>query len=162
MQSQEEFLVSERSNTESMEESLNTSDCDPGEDQVSYFNPPSEHSVVIFDWDNTLFCTQYFEMLQLDFKAIFAEQMSLEDVGAYLLYELQVLEEKLINLFADLLDKGAKVFIVTNADEKWIKNCLNHFLPELNEFIVDNEVKVYSAKKMFGKSCPIEKWKVNY
>ncbi len=46
--------------------------------------------VVIFDWDNTLFCTSYLEMFQLDFKSIFKETKSLEE---YLTHEIQSLEE---------------------------------------------------------------------
>jgi hypothetical protein len=57
---------------------------------------------------------------------------------------------------------NVRLFIVTNADEKWIKNCLQHFLPELNDFIEENEILIYSAKKLFGKNTPVEKWKVNF
>ena len=53
----------------------------------------SIHKVALFDWDDTLFCTKYFEMLQIDYKAIFSEQKSIEDFGAYLIYEMQLLEE---------------------------------------------------------------------
>lgn len=63
-------------------------------------------------------------------------------------------------MFGELLEMNVRLFIVTNADEKWIKNCLQHFLPELNEFIQENEVLIYSAKKLFGKNSAVEKWKV--
>ncbi len=52
-----------------------------------------EVSIALFDWDDTLFCTKYFEILQVDHKLIFSESKSIEDFGMYLIYELQALEE---------------------------------------------------------------------
>lgn len=65
-----------------------------------------------------------------------------------------------MNLFSNLINEEIRLFIVTNADEKWIKNCLKHFLPDLNDFLQENNIKFYSAKKLFGLSTPVEKWKV--
>ncbi len=56
-------------------------------------NIPGLSTIAIFDWDNTLFCTDYLDMLQLDYKAIFSEQISVEQIGAYLRDEIQKLEE---------------------------------------------------------------------
>ena len=50
------------------------------------------YQIVIFDWDNTLFCTKYLEMLNPDYDAIFSGRKCLEDYGSYLLDEIQVLE----------------------------------------------------------------------
>lgn len=54
------------------------------------------------------------------------------------------------------------VYIVSNADLKWIENCLIHFLPELNEYIRDKGIKIYSAKNMFSSTFSLGKWKVTY
>jgi hypothetical protein len=67
-----------------------------------------------------------------------------------------------LNLFSELLDEEVKIFIVTNADENWVKNCLKHFMPDLKDFINENDIKIYSAKKQFSKNLPLEKWKVNF
>ncbi len=72
--------------------SLNTSDSEWSEEKIHEFEE-NDLTVAIFDWDDTLFCTRYFEMLQIDAKKIFAEEKSLEDYGAYLVYEMQTLEE---------------------------------------------------------------------
>ena len=32
---------------------------------------------------------------------------------------------------------------------RWIKNCLTHFLEEFNDFIEENDIKIYSAKNIF-------------
>jgi len=55
-------------------------------------SPPFKHKIVIFDWDNTLFCTKYLEMLNADYDSIFNGRSCLEDLGGYLLDEISVLE----------------------------------------------------------------------
>jgi len=78
--------------SEFSEDSFNTYDSD--EDQkASECEEYKEVKVVIFDWDNTLFCTSYLEMFQLDYKSIFSEQKSIEENGTFLLYDIQSLEE---------------------------------------------------------------------
>lgn len=77
--------------SEYSEESLNTSDSDG--DQIRSEYESEEVCVALFDWDNTLFCTGYLEMLQVDYKKVFSEEKSIESFGAYLCYELQSLEE---------------------------------------------------------------------
>ena len=40
--------------------------------------------------------------------------------------------------------------IVSNADLKWINNCLMHFLPEFRDYIQENGIKIYSAKDILS------------
>jgi hypothetical protein len=84
--------------TEFSEESRNTHDSDS--EDIKSFQDGEDITVTIFDWDNTLFCTQYLEILQVDIKKIFSNEKSLEDFGAYLNHEMQFLEEvnKLFNM----------------------------------------------------------------
>lgn len=51
-----------------------------------------QHKIIIFDWDNTLFCTKYLEMLNPDFESIFSGRSCLEDLGSYLMDEISNLE----------------------------------------------------------------------
>ena len=60
----------------------------------------------------------------------------------------------------ELIDESIHVYIVTNADLKWVNNCLKHFLPDINEFIQEVGIKIYSAKNLFSKGLGVEKWKV--
>jgi hypothetical protein len=78
--------------SEFSEESFNTYDSDEDK-KVSECEEYKEVKVVIFDWDNTLFCTSYLEIFKLDYKSIFSEQKSIDEVGTFLLYEIQSLEE---------------------------------------------------------------------
>jgi hypothetical protein len=77
--------------SEFSQESLNTSDSDS--EHIKSQDEAEEIHLALFDWDNTLFCTSYLEMLQVDCKQVFSDQKSLEAFGAYLNYELQTLEE---------------------------------------------------------------------
>jgi hypothetical protein len=52
-----------------------------------------EHKVVIFDWDDTLFCTKYLDLHVSDYKQLFEEKISIDQLGMYLNHELQSLEE---------------------------------------------------------------------
>ncbi len=73
-------------------DSFNTSDSDDDKRESDRIEV-NEVKVVIFDWDNTLFCTSYLEIFQLDYRSIFSEKRAIEEVGVYLIYEIQSLEE---------------------------------------------------------------------
>jgi|LauGreDrversion4_2_1035121.scaffolds.fasta_scaffold712088_1 hypothetical protein len=82
--------------SQSSTDSLNTSYSEFSEEKIQ--EEENDLTVALFDWDDTLFCTCYFEMLQIDCKKIFSEGGSLENYGAYLNYEMQSLERVYIHL----------------------------------------------------------------
>lgn len=117
-------------------------------------------TLLIFDFDDTLFCTKYFDTFSLSYKDIFTCRLSLEEVNPCLVRELKQLESTVIDLFSNL-SQYYDVIIVSNADITWINNCLTHFLEELKEYINDNSIKIYSAKNMFSKFTKNKyEWKV--
>jgi hypothetical protein len=117
-------------------------------------------TLLIFDFDDTLFCTKYFDTFSLSYKDIFTCRVSLEEVNPCLVRELKQLESTVIDLFSNL-SQYYDVIIVSNADITWINNCLTHFLEELKEYINDNSIKIYSAKNMFSKFTKNKyEWKV--
>ena len=83
--------------------------------------------ISIFDWDDTLFCTKYFDTFNLNYSDIFSFKTSLQDSNPYLLNELKDLENSILNLFLELKENNFEIFIISNADKKWIDNCLIHF-----------------------------------
>jgi hypothetical protein len=115
--------------------------------------------ISIFDWDDTLFCTKYFDTFNLNYSDIFSFKTSLQDFNPYLLNELKDLENSIINLFLELIENNFEIFIISNADKKWIDNCLIHFFQELKEFIEENSIKIYSAKNMFSSITNSNYWK---
>ena len=114
-----------------------------------------EKRIAIFDWDDTLFCTKYLETFQLNFTDIFSFKYSLEETNPYLLNQLKELENSIIQLFYEIVECNFQIFIVSNADLKWIENCLVHFFFDFNTFIKDENIKIYSAKNIFNgvSSC---------
>jgi hypothetical protein len=92
------YKINLNMSSENSEEYLNTSDSD-WEDklEIKIIEQDKNITAAIIDWDNTLFPTDYFTILQVNYKTIFSEESSIEDNGAYLLHELQSLEE--VSLF---------------------------------------------------------------
>jgi hypothetical protein len=107
-------------------------------------------TLIIFDFDDTLFCTKYFDTFTLSYQDIFSCKVSLEEINPCLLRELKELESTIIELFMNL-QQNYDIIIISNANMKWINNCLTHFLEELKEYINENNIKIYSAKNMFNK-----------
>ena len=113
-------------------------------------SPVIPKTLLIFDFDDTLFCTKYFDSFSLPYQDIFTFKTSLEQINPCLFKEIKELEKTIIELFVKLQNNAYDVVIVSNADMKWINNCLTHFLEELKEYINENNIKVYSAKNMFS------------
>ena len=117
-------------------------------------------TLIIFDFDDTLFCTKYFDTFTLSYQDIFTCQTSLEEINPCLVKELKELENTIIELFMNL-QQNYDIIIISNANMKWINNCLTHFLEELKEYINENNIKIYSAKNMFSKICKNKnEWKI--
>ena len=123
-------------------------------------------TLLIFDFDDTLFSTKYFDSFSLPYKEIFDFKVSLEQLNPCLFKEIKELEKNLLELFSQVHVQGPPPVIVSNADMRWIKNCLTHFLEEFNDFIEENDIKIYSAKNIFSneKNTDFKKestfWKV--
>ena len=117
-------------------------------------------TLIIFDFDDTLFCTKYFDTFSLIYQDIFSCKVSLEEINPCLVRELKQLESTIIELFINL-QQNYDIIIISNADMNWINNCLTHFLEELKEYINENDIKIYSAKNMYRKIIkdPTE-WKI--
>ena len=105
-------------------------------------------TLLIFDFDDTLFCTNYFDSFSLPYKDIFDFKVSLEQTNTCLFKEIEELEKNLLELFSKLQNNDLDIAIVSNADLKWINNCLIHFLPEFRDYIQENGIKIYSAKNI--------------
>ena len=108
-------------------------------------------TLLIFDFDDTLFCTKYFDSFSLPYQDIFTFKISLEEINPCLFKEIKELEKTIIELFVKLQSNNYEVVIVSNANMKWINNCFTHFLEELKDYLNENHIKVYSAKNMYKK-----------
>ena len=107
-------------------------------------------TLLIFDFDDTLFCTKYLDTFALPYQDIFACKVSLEQMNSCLAHEIKELESAILDLFINL-GQNCDIVIISNADLKWINNCMTHFLPELNDYLTENGIKIHSAKNSFSK-----------
>ena len=103
-------------------------------------SPTIPKTLLIFDFDDTLFCTKYFDTFSLPYQDIFTYKTSLEQINPCLFKEIKELEQTIIELFVKLQNNNYDIVIVSNADMKWINNCLTHFLEELKEYINENNI----------------------
>ena len=117
-------------------------------------------TLIIFDFDDTLFCTKYFDTFSIPYKDIFNNMISLEEINPGLVIELKQLENTILQLFNNLQKKYV-IIIISNAEIKWINNCMTYFFEQLNEYINENKIKIYSAKNIFSKLIKDKsKWKI--
>ena len=138
----------------------------PNSESISMFGelPILSKTLIIFDFDDTLFCTKYFDTFKISYQNIFSFQSSLEEVNFCLFKELDTLQKTIIDLFSKLQLNYYDIVIISNADLKWINNVLTHFLEDLKEYISENNIKIFSAKNMFSnlteKNCNCSEWKI--
>ena len=74
-------------------------------------------TLIIFDFDDTLFCTKYFDTFTLSYQDIFSCKVSLEEINPCLLRELKELESTIIELFMNL-QQNYDIIIISNANMK--------------------------------------------
>lgn len=107
-------------------------------------------TLIIFDWDDTLFPTSW--MINSGIKI--GDENSVKKIKVYL-------NELDINIF-ELLKKSimiGKVIIVTNAGIEWI-TLSKKYLPKTS-FVIDNYIKVISARDEYHHAYDMNEWKKN-
>lgn len=109
-------------------------------------------TIVFFDWDDTLYPTSFF---------------SCHKHKDYL-EKLKLLEKTIIELFKTILsysieDHKVYINIVTNADNGWIEQTAQTYMPLLYKYINVNFITVISAKSTFfsEKNKDPSFWKYN-
>lgn len=83
------------SSIDSFESTLNSLSTPESLSRFCAFN----ETVVLFDWDDTLFATKYLEIHDLNYTDIFSFSKSVEDFCGFLMNELKELENVSKNFF---------------------------------------------------------------
>ena len=107
-------------------------------------------NIFIIDWDDTLFPTTW----------VNTNKINMSDVNSVKDYKLYFLElDKTVSNFLESFNKIGDIYIVTNANIKWIKSCLN-VLNLTRETIIKNNIRIVSARDSYaqGGNSPSE-WK---
>ena len=109
-------------------------------------------TIICADFDDTFFPTSWCNKNMINLN-------SQESINEYKLYFIEL--DKTVIDFLLHLKKYGEIYIVTNANIKWIKSCLN-VLTTTRKVIMENNIRIVSARDIYSKtlSSPTE-WKIN-
>jgi hypothetical protein len=109
------------------------------------------NTIFIFDWDDTLMCTSYFQAFYKK-----NPDHDFNDIKA----KLKNLDENISLLLKKCLEKGI-VFIITNSAPGWVEFCSTLLLPLTWKILP--KLIIISAKSLYSKKYPGEPkyWKMH-
>jgi len=124
--------------------------------QTQQQNNKDFNQLVFFDWDDTLCCSSYLSSFgyDLDSKRPFPEPLHSQ------LLRIDDLSCKILQQAVEIMGKD-DVYIITNAEEKWVDMSAKVFLPKTGKYIAEIGCKVISARCLFELSHPSapSRWK---
>mmetsp|Transcript_11942 Transcript_11942/g.27901 ORF Transcript_11942/g.27901 Transcript_11942/m.27901 type:complete len:543 (+) Transcript_11942:154-1782(+) len=114
------------------------------------------HTALVLDWDDTIFPTTWVrEDCSLNWRHPIDTQLEASTRKTLILQLLSRLLEKL-EVFVDLANHNANVFIVTLARRPWITTSTTNFLPGLGKLIEQNKLKVIYAQEYVSSKLSAE------
>ena len=112
------------------------------------------NSLIIFDWDDTLFPTSFLAKI-----GYFSKNVILAEIEGKILKKIQKLEKAVIDLINLTLNKG-DVYIITNAMSGWVEYSSSIFYPTFYTLLP--KIKIISARGEWENIFPndIKQWKI--
>jgi hypothetical protein len=111
-------------------------------------------NIFIIDWDDTLFPTNWVTKNNID----------ITDLDSYNKYKLFFIElDNILSNVINSLNKLGNVFIVSNANLAWVRNCLS-ILPYTNKLVNAFGINVISARDNYlsnNSTGSIMEWKIS-
>lgn len=109
------------------------------------------NALIIFDWDDTLFCTTILSRF-----GYFDNDLKVKPIN---MTKIRKMEALVKNLLEKTLDKG-DTYIITNAEPGWVEYCCERFFPDVNALLP--KIKIISARGLYEKQFPKngKKWKI--
>lgn len=108
-------------------------------------------NILIIDWDDTLFPTTWVNLNSIN---LIDEKLKNE----YRLYFLEL--DKIVSKFLESFNNACDIYIVTNANIKWIKSCLS-ILDLTRRVIIHNNIRIVSARDSYsGTHSSATDWKI--
>ena len=101
------------------------------------------NSIIIFDWDDTLFPTSFITP-----GGIFNEDIKLSEKEKQ---KFITIEKSVFSLLNQAIQKG-KVYIITNAGNGWVEYSANRFFPSILGFF--SKIEIISAREEYEKKYP--------
>jgi hypothetical protein len=109
-------------------------------------------NLTIFDWDDTLFFTNF----------IFPEGLSYRDIDNFSEKEKELIKsiENCVKIILEKAILKGEVFIITNSSSGWVEFCSKKFYPEI--FPLLKKIKIISARDLYEKQYPNDQktWKL--
>ena len=112
--------------------------------EIDANEPPPLHpnvTLILFDWDDTLFCTSYLSRCRKKNRYLCLQN------------SFQRLEEEVIAILCSSVSLGHTV-IVTNAGMEWVEHCLTEFMPDVGANLISMKIPVISARARFQDQAP--------
>jgi hypothetical protein len=102
-------------------------------------------TLVIFDWDDTLFPTTW----------VTSNNIIFDNLDATSLLYFSDIDKIISSIFSSIKEK---IIIVTNASTLWVHKCINSVLPQTKK---TTNLKIYSSRDMYQKTYPTDNfmWK---
>jgi len=115
----------------------------PSSDSLPSVLPNSSNTLIIFDWDDTLFCTSALKIGE--------NNMAVADLSA--------LQEHVLSLLS-LAKCLGKVAIVTSSSRGWVERSAKKWLPALLPVL--EEIPIIYARERYGSTFPMNsmQWKL--
>lgn len=120
---------------------------DPKNKRNDQFN-----TIVILDWDDTLFCSSY-----LFPQGCFEDEIKISDNDQQLLIKL---EFEVLKLFNCALKVKSDVFIITNSSKGWVEYSTKKYLPSLEQYL--NKFIIIYSRDEYENVFPGDsrRWKI--
>lgn len=109
------------------------------------FADPSQ-TVIVFDWDDTLFpTTNLIDVLSLDWQVPLAQQRVKKEVRT----KLAQCENRAAEVLGKAVENG-HVVVVTLAARGWVEQACECFYPKVGEVLRTNRIKIVNAQEFKG------------
>lgn len=105
-----------------------------------------DRTLTLYDWDDTFLPSTHLASLGIRVDET-------DELPPHLANDLQELELTVIKILEEALRYGI-VKVITNAEEGWVELSGSRFMPKLTSFLLDNRVKIVSARTMYEADYP--------
>lgn len=121
---------------------------------IGYPKKRDYNSIVLFDWDDTLFCSSY-----LTKKKILLNRKGMEDLGPKFMEKIKKVELNVMKILKMSIEYG-DTYIITNATKYWVEFSCSLIYPNVLGYL--SKVTIISARDNYEKLYPNQpkKWKL--
>ena len=111
----------------------------------------SYNSLIIFDWDDTLFCTSQIA------KNNYLNQNQISKIQKNKILKLENEVKKILQNSI----KNGETYIITNSEPGWVEFSCKKFFPSIIDLL--DQIKIISARGLYENQCPNDSymWKMN-